>query len=51
MPLSSLTRERLDKLEAEKGAQTQRIEDLLCKSAQDLWNTDLDAVSIQRLFE
>jgi hypothetical protein len=44
MTLSSLTQERLTKLEAEKAAQDAEINALLCRTAQDLWLADLDQV-------
>jgi DNA topoisomerase-2 len=43
MPIWSLTEERVTKLLKEKNAKENELNELLKKSAKDLWNADLDA--------
>lgn len=47
MALSSLTTERVDKLVAERDARERELEELMGRTAQDLWRADLDAFSEQ----
>ncbi|BGP57010.1 DNA topoisomerase 2 [Rhodotorula sphaerocarpa] len=47
MSLSSLTSEKVEKLLAERDAREHELEDLMGRSAQDLWRADLDAFSEQ----
>lgn len=47
MALSSLTTERVDKLVAERDAREHELEELMGRTAQDLWRADLDAFSEQ----
>ncbi|GAA5985936.1 hypothetical protein JCM10908_006339 [Rhodotorula pacifica] len=47
MALSSLTSEKVDKLLAERDARERELEELMGRTAQDLWRADLDAFSEQ----
>lgn len=46
MTLSTVTKEKLERLLAEKGDYEVKIDDLSKRSPKELWNSDLDAVSL-----